>query len=275
MQAAILDKSAAAVRQRGFDGRFLPDALSRVHELPFLGPAQASLLSQIQGRTYAGVFALVARLADAGALGICTRLCAANQLFRWLERMAALGAPAGYDFRLQPHDVAGALRGKSAWALLGLALHAGLSAQAHCRSGMGDAGLSQPWKDVFLLRWEEDAPLAALGAAAWRRENARLGDAQRDSAVDDLVALLEAADGLLRMQARADAQYFLDCAGPAYSPDQKATVHDLLLKAYRRQYIVAGVHDLRFTDVLTELVTPAQLERLGTALAPILEHAGD
>ena len=51
-------------------------------------------------------------------------------------------------------------------------------------------------------------------------------------------------------------------------------IHDVLLKAYRWQYIVSGVQEPRFGEVLKALVTPAQMERIGKALAPIVAHVG-
>ena len=41
-------------------------------------------------------------------------------------------------------------------------------------------------------------------------------------------------------------------------------------KAYRWQYIASGVMEPRFADVLKALTTPAQMERVRQALAPIL-----
>ena len=48
----------------------------------------------------------------------------------------------------------------------------------------------------------------------------------------------------------------------------------MLLKAYRWQYIVSGVQEPRFGEVLKALVTPPQMERIGKALAPIIAHVG-
>ena len=60
----------------------------------------------------------------------------------------------------------------------------------------------------------------------------------------------------------------------SYSPDEEAAIRDVMLKAYRWQYIVTGVQEPRFAEVLKALVTPAQMERIGQALSPILAHAG-
>ena len=42
-----------------------------------------------------------------------------------------------------------------------------------------------------------------------------------------------------------------------------------LLKAYRWQYIVSGAIEPRFQKALGELVSPAQLQRIEAALAPL------
>src|SRR5690606_38701452 len=58
------------IRGRSFDysRSFLPSGLSLVDELPFLDAGGRRLLSQVQGRTYAYIFALVERFISAKAL---------------------------------------------------------------------------------------------------------------------------------------------------------------------------------------------------------------
>lgn len=43
-----------------------------------------------------------------------------------------------------------------------------------------------------------------------------------------------------------------------------------MLKAYRWQYIGSGVQDPRFQKILGGLITEAQMQRIGAALAPLL-----
>src|SRR5262249_60709162 len=61
------DIDADVIRGRQFDTtqKFLPDGLSKVHELDFLTPADQRYVSQIQGRTYAHIFELVERSINA------------------------------------------------------------------------------------------------------------------------------------------------------------------------------------------------------------------
>ena len=43
-----------------------------------------------------------------------------------------------------------------------------------------------------------------------------------------------------------------------------------MLAAYRWQYIVSGVQDERFQEILGGMLTEAQKQRIGAALAPIM-----
>ena len=44
-----------------------------------------------------------------------------------------------------------------------------------------------------------------------------------------------------------------------------------MLKAYRWQYIVSGVKDPRFNELLGNMITPEQSQRIGKALGAILQ----
>jgi hypothetical protein len=283
------------IRGRRFDftKKFMPDELSRIPALEFLQPAEARYLSQIEGRTYANMFALLERyigakilhlaqaywLGDQVALEALVRLADEElkhqEMFRCLERMAASGMPAGYRFRPDANEVARAVLGKSTWAAMALTLDLELVSQAHYRSSIEpDAHLSELWKDVFLYHWKEESQHAILDEMEWRREDARISKAEREMAVTELIGLLGAVDDICRVQAMADAAYFIATCGRAFSPSQAAAIGDVILKAYRWQYIVTGCREPRFGEVMHELTTPAQRERFGAALAPIMAHAG-
>jgi len=90
--------------------------------------------------------------------------------------------------------------------------------------------------------------------------------------VDDLIALVGAVDGLLQVQAAADVDYFLRCSEQSFSEREKAIVRALMLKAYRWQYIVSGVQEPRYMNILGGMITAKQAERIETALAPIVNQ---
>jgi hypothetical protein len=286
-----LERDVIRGRRFDFGRKFLPDGLSRIGDLPFLTSDEARFLSQVQGRTYANIFGLVERyigaktleltedhrLGDQIALEALVRLADEElkhqALFRRLEEMAAEQMPPGYRVAADPNAVASAVLSKSTWAVMALTLDIELFTLAHYRSSIDpETDLCPLWKDVFLYHWKEESQHAVLDELELRREHVRLTDAERDQGVDDLIALVGAVDGILQAQAAADADYFLQHAGRAWTPAEAAAVRDRLLAAYRWQYIVTGVQEPRFGEVLKELVTPAQMQRIGQALAPIVEQ---
>ena len=284
-----IDRDVIKGRAFDFDMKFLPDGLSNVSVLPFLSAPERRLLSQIQGRTYANMFGLVERfigakvlevsrdhwLGDQVALEALVRFTDEElkhqELFRRIESMTGAGMPAGYRFLPQPNEVASLVLGKSTWSVLALTCMIELFTQAHYRSSIDpDPQLSPLWKDVFLHHWKEESQHAILDELEWRREDAKLAPEARESAVDDLIALAGAVDGMLQVQAAADADYFAVICGRPVSAIERETVRAAVLAAYRRQYIVTGVQDPRFGEILGSLTTAEQRARIGSALAPIL-----
>jgi hypothetical protein len=285
------DTDRDVIRGRGFDfGRkFLPDGMSRVGELPFLAPADQRLYSQLQGRTYANMFALVERfigakvleisrahwLGDQVALEALVRLTDEElkhqEMFRRLETMIAPGMPAGYRFLPQPNDVAQAVLAASTWAVLALTCDIELFSQAHYRSSIDpETDIDPLWKDVFLFHWREESQHAILDEMEWMREDAKLTSAERDVAVDQLIGLVGAVDGICRMQAEADAGYFVQVAAGRFDAAQREAIAATTLRAYRWQYITSGAQDPRFLEILGSMIDARQGERIHAALAPIV-----
>ena len=284
-----IERDVIRGRQFDFKKKFLPDGLSKVAELPFLTAPEKRLLSQIQGRTYANVFGLVERFIGAKILEVSREHWFGDQvalealvrftdeelkhqeMFRRLEQMAGAGMPDGYQFLPQPNDVANAVLAASTWAVLGLTCDIELFTQAHYRQSIdADPELSDLWKDVFLYHWKEESQHAILDEMEWLREDAKLDSAQRDSAVNDLIALVGAVDGILQMQSKADADYFLAVCGRPFSSTEAESIRATFLRAYRWQYIGSGVQEPRFLEVLGSMITAEQGERINQALAPIV-----
>ncbi len=279
------------IRGRNFDysKKFLPDGLARTEALTFLNADEKRFISQIQGRTYANTFGLVERficakilevgrehvLSDQVALEALVRFSDEElkhqELFRRLEQMAQKGMPEGYTYLPKPNDVASVVLGKSTWAVLALTLHIELFTQAHYKESIDpDMHLSNLWKDVFLYHWKEESQHAVMDELEWMREDAKLEPPERDQAVNDLIELVAAIDGILDVQSGADADYFVANSKRAFSVEQVKSIRDSIFKAYRWQYIASGVQDPRFTSVLGRMITAEQGARINAALAPIM-----
>jgi hypothetical protein len=284
-----IDRDVIRGRSFDFTKRFLPDGLSMVDRLDFLTANEQRLLSQIQGRTYANMFGLVERfiaakvlevsrehwLGDQNALEALVRFgdeeLKHQELFRRIERMCAEGMPEGYTFVLEPNGVASVVLAKSTWAVLALTCHIELFVLAHYRESIGaDENSSELWKDIFLYHWREESQHAILDEMEWRREHTKLSPEERDRAVTDLIELVGAVDGLLQMQARGDAEHFIKVCGRSLSSGEVERVRIGVLAAYRWQYIVSGVKEPRFSQILGSMITEIQAARIGAALAPIM-----
>jgi len=279
------------IRGRSFDRaqKFLPDGLAKVAELGFLSDAEKRLLNQVQGRTYANIFGLVERFINAKVLEVSRDHWLGNQtalealirfsdeelkhqeMFRQIDRLMDDAMPEGYVFTPHPNDVAAAVLSKSTWAVLGLTCHIELFTQAHYKQSIEpDTELSELYKDVFLFHWREESQHAVLDELEWRRENGRLSDSERDRAVDDLIDLVLAVDGILQMQSDADASYFCMIAGRSFEAAERQRIRQGLLQAYRWQYILSGVQGPRFSSILGSMVTDQQAERITNALVTLI-----
>lgn len=284
-----IDRDVIRERRFDFSKKFLPDGLSKVGRLAFLTAFERRLLSQIQGRTYANMFGLVERfigakilevsrdhwLGDQTALEALVRFTDEElkhqELFRRIERLTAEGMPAGYRFLPQPNDVASVVLGKSTWSVLALTCLIELFTQTHYRESIApDVELSELYKDVFLFHWKEESQHAILDELEWQREDGRLSPGERDHAVNDLIDLVAAVDGILQMQAKADCDYFFALCKRRLEPQQIDDVRATVLAAYRWQYIVSGVQEPRFGGLLAGMINEAQSARIGEAVAPIV-----
>ena len=284
-----IDRDVIRGRRFEYSKKFLPDGLSKVNEIEFLDAKDRRLLSQIQGRTYASMFGLVERFIGPKILEISRDHWLGDQvkfealvrftdeelkhqeLFRRIERLTAEGMPAGYRFLPQPNEVASVVLGKSTWAVLALTCHIELFVLQHYHASIEpDAELSELYKDVFLHHAREESQHAILDELEWQREDAKLSASERDQAVNDLIALVGAVDGILQAQARADAEYFVAACRRNFTPAEIERLHAGVRTAYRWQYIVSGVQDKRFNELLGAMITPEQSSRIGAALEPIL-----
>jgi hypothetical protein len=279
------------IRGRGFDlaRKFLPDGMTKVDRIGWLDAPQRRLLSQIQGRTYANMFGLVERFINAKMLEVSRDHWLGDQtalealvrfseeelkhqaLFRRLESLMADCMPIDYVFVPEPDPVAALVLGKSTWSVLALTCHIELFTQAHYRASIADdPDMSELYKDVFLFHWKEESQHAVIDELEWQREDAKLDASQREQAVDDLIALVIAIDGMLQGQAAADAHCFARQCGRVLSGSEATEVEACILGAYRWQYIVSGVQQPRFLGLLTGMVSDAQAQRISAALAPLM-----
>ena len=284
------DVEADVIRGRRFDTahKFLPDGLVLADAFTTLSPAEKRFVSQIQGRTYANIFGLVERFINAKVLELSHDHWFGDQnalealvrfsdeelkhqaLFRRIDAMVGDVLPDGYRFDVDANAVAHAVLGKSTWAVLALTLDIELFTQTHYLESIDhDTEVSELFKDVFLFHWKEESQHAILDELELVRIDAELTADERDRAVDELIQLVAAVDGILKAQASADARYFVATCGRPVDETEARAIDASFLKAYRWQYIHSGVRHQRFGTVLSSLITDQQLQRIQAALATL------
>ncbi len=284
-----IERDLLRARQFDFSRKFLPDALSHVDRLEFLAAPEARLLSQIQGRTYAYIFGLVERFIstkmleqgrahafdDQFAMEALTRFSAEElkhqELFRRIETMLAEQLPPGHRQVADPNDVARAVLAASTWSVLALTCHIELFVQAHYQESIGPRDELCPlYRDVFKFHWKDESRHVVLDELEWQAEHAKLSRNERNQAVDDLIALVSAVDGILQAQSAADADYFISSIPREFTAEQVSRIRATVLGAYRWQYIISGVQHPHFGKLLAGMTTADQMARIRLALAPIM-----
>lgn len=284
-----LEKDVLQGRRLEREHKYLPDGLSLANTLTFLSASEQRAMSQVQGRTYANIFGLVERYINAKVLELSREHALGDQvalealvrfsdeelkhqeLFRRMELLAAQDMPEGYRFLPDPNEVARVVLARSTWSVLALTCHIELFTLAHYKQSIEpDATLSPLFRDVMMFHWKEESQHAVLDELEWRRVDAGMSADERRQAVDDLLALVGAVDGILQLQAASDAEYFLAQLARSLTPVERAKVAVTFLRAYRHQYIGSGIAQTRFPEILFGMVSEADAARIQAGLAPLL-----
>lgn len=286
------DIEAEVIRGLDFDfsSKFLPDSLTLVDQIDFLTRDEQRLMSQIQGRTYANAFALLERFNEANGLEVGADRGATvpgapipfgedqtrqRKLFQRVDAILDRQMPAGYRFVPRIDDLAAAMGSKSTWSFLALACCVDLFPQVHyAQSIFRDPELCKLYKDIFRSHWQRqnESQFAVVDEIEWVREDARLNIAERDRAIDDLIALISIFDDLLQLQSECDVDYFIRIVEREFGPARRTRLSNATLTAYRRQYIVRGMRVPRFKSVLAKLLSPEQRRRIAAALGSIAQR---
>jgi hypothetical protein len=284
------DIEADVFRGRTFDfaRKFLPDGLTKVHDLAFLTALEKKLMSHVQGRTYAYMFGLLERYIGAKILELATDQRLGDQvvleglirfsdeelkhqeLFRRIETSIATKMPGGYIQTADATDVARCVLTKSTWAVLALTCHIELFSQVHYRESIErDEELSDLYRDVFRYHWLEESQHAVMDEIEWAREDRKLTAEQRERGVTDFIELIRTIDRVLQSQAAADAGYFMRLCERTFDEVQQRALREGVLRAYRWQYIVSGLQHPHFEKLLSGMISETQMRRIRTALGSL------
>jgi hypothetical protein len=120
-----------------------------------------------------------------------------------------------------------------------------------------------------LFHWKEETTHAIMDELEWPREDQKLTPDQRDRAIDEVIELVAAVDGILQAQCATDVDYFLKICKGSFKEDEIERLKAVVLKSYRWQYIFSGVEHPRFQKLYVDLTTEDQRQKINTALASL------
>jgi len=263
-----------------FSRRFLPNRLSGSERIACLSPSERLMLNQINGNSYINLFAFVEEyivatvvnhaqaemFGDHSAIRALTRF--AEEEIKHQELFWRYLAAFKRDFA-HPCEVLGSaaavaqvILSKSAMAVMLVTLHLEIMTQAHYTECFHTDGELDPLF-VRLLKhhWMEEAQHAKIDVLEL---NKLLTDAPRDQvqkAFADYLDLIDAFDGLLAQQATMDRDSLARALSRSFTDAEAAEITAAQHRAYRWTFLVSGMVNPMFVDVL-ESIDPDAAARI-------------
>ncbi len=268
---------------------WLPANLSGAAAISCLNEEEKRKLTHIEMGAYANLFgfveefitpAIVDRAQSAGqdevvAFEALTNFAAEEiKHIEMFKRVRALVDEAiGFPLALldNEREVASVVLSKNIGAVLLLIEAIEWFTQLHYLSGFKDADALDPLtKAIFKAHWQEEAQHANLDHLEILKVFGAMDAAEKDEAIDDLLGLVVAVDGLLQAQVGMDIQNLAQYTGRTFSESETEEISKSVLKAKRYAFIESGVTHKNFLETFTQVTTPAQQEKVQTALGALL-----
>jgi hypothetical protein len=283
-------KEEDVLRNRDFDysKRFLPNRLSGVDEITCLNQDEKRTLNQIIGNAYCHIFAFVEEFivpqtlqeAQRDVYGEEARLRALirfaedetkhQQMFR--RSMALFEKGFGIACGVIPgrEEVAKVVLGKSRLCSLLLTSMIEWFTQLHYVEHVrSDEQLDGLFRDLIKYHWIDEATHAKLDSLLINEICGPLSLAQREHAVEELLELGGAVDGLLSQQADLDIESLQQATRRTLTEPDRAEIRTNIRRAYRWTFLVSGLRHPTFVKIVGELTEQGQrrLEAAAEALS--------
>lgn len=171
-------------------------------------------------------------------------------------------------------DVARAVLGKHTGAVLLLTAAIEWFTQLHYLTCFKDNEALDPFtRHIFKSHWLEESQHARIDHLETLRAFTGIADEDRQMAIEDLIELVGAVDGLLQQQAGLDVDNLERYLDRSLSGSARREVYARVLDAKRYTFIGSGVTHPNFQELFGAVTTPAQQEQVQKALGGILQPA--
>ena len=190
-----------------------------------------------------------------------------EMLKRAMEQFeAGFGVPCGVI--PDREDVAGVVLGKSRLAALLLTNLIEWFTQRHYIEHVRDeADLDELFRDILKYHWIDEAQHAKADTLLMNEATRDLSDEERERAVDELLELGTAVDGLLAQQVEMDIEALATATGRTFSDDEKEEIRTHQRRSYRWTFLVSGLEHPNFVKIVEQLTNAGSEKIAGAAQA--------
>lgn len=272
--------------------RWLPLSLSGAGTVTVLDDAEKRVLTHVELAAYAHIFGYVEEfiapkvsslardfeIDNREAFDALTNFAAEEvkhmNLFRALRDR--INGQLGFELSLLEGEASTArfVLGKSTGAVLLLTAAIEWMTQRHYLDAIkDDADLDPFTRSIFKAHWLEESQHAQMDHLETVRAFASMTPAERDRAVDELIELVAAVDGLLKEQVERDLANLSKLTARRFTARETNELRREVLRAKRWTFIQSGVTHPRFEQLFTEVTTEAQRARVGAALESLFRGA--
>jgi hypothetical protein len=287
-------KIGDVVDGRRFDlsRRWLPAQLSGADAVASLRPEEKTKLTHVEMGAYAHLFGFVEEFIapkmvtlardfevdHRDAFDALTNFAAEEvkhmNLFR--EIRGRVDEAVNFPLALLPgqKDVARAVLSKQTGAVLLLTAAIEWFTQLHYLSSFKDNEELDPFtRHIFKSHWLEESQHARMDHLETLRAFTDIADEDRQMAIEDLIELVGALDGLLQQQTGLDVDNLEHYLDRPLGASVRGEVYARVLDAKRYTFIESGVTHPNFLELFGTVATPAQQEQVQKALVGILQPA--
>jgi hypothetical protein len=275
---------------RSFDltKRFLPNSLSGVDNITFLNEDEKRVLNQIMGNAYCHIFAFVEEfivptvteeslrspygdeVRQRSLIRFSEDELKHQELFR--RSIALFNQQFGHEPQLIPgrEDVAAVVRSKSKLAVLLLIDMIEWFVQVHYTEHvLSDEELDGLFRDLLKHHWLDEAQHAKMDTMLIADMVEAMPMAEREAAIDEVLELGGAIDGLLQRQIALNVDALEDATGRAFTDPERAEIEAETLKAWRYAFLVSGLEHPNVVQLVNEITVegPAKFRSVAEALS--------
>jgi hypothetical protein len=259
-------------RDFDFSKPFLPDRIAGVKNITCLDSVEQRKLNQIRGNSYCHIFAFVEEYivpmvldrARGDVYGDETRLWS---LLRFAEeevkhqemlRRACDQFEAGFGVECGlisgREDVARVVVGTGPFTALLLTSMIEWFTQLHYVEHVRDSdALDELFRDILRFHWVDESRHAKLDSLMLGEVAEGATPDEREAAVDGLLELGTAVDGLLGQQIELDIDALERATARRFTDEEKNEIRNEQRRAYRWTFLVSGLEHPNFVRIVDEL----------------------